>query len=311
MNAVGRTILVLSLLAVACGAPSNSPGFADTTWVGTITTEGDVTTVVNESGSAWGGTAALVEEASIGVDVGAEPYMLAGVASIIAGEDRIYVLETRPPTVRVYDMSGTHIQDIGSEGQGPGEFQGPLMSMVRTPGGNIFVRDDYSSRMSVFSPAGELLDTWSLPGGFRTRQESVATNDGTVYVPQVIGRDPDNARRPRIGMVPYDAHGNPGELLAEPQLDHEPPDFPPIVRPRPGGGTRSTLMPIPFFPRPVTVMSPRGAWVAGVGDSYRFEIRYFDGTLTVVERRIDPVPVSAAEAAERRRRTTARARSRD
>ncbi len=123
-------VSLILLLPLGCSAPPA----ADTptgTWVGTITTEGNVTTVVNESGSVWGGTAMLVEEASIGVDVGDEPYMLAGVASIIAGEDRIYVLETRPPTVRVYDMSGTHIQDIGSEGQGPGEFQGPLMSMVR------------------------------------------------------------------------------------------------------------------------------------------------------------------------------------
>ena len=39
----------------------------DGTWVGTITTEGNVTTVINEAGSVWGGAATLVEEASIGV----------------------------------------------------------------------------------------------------------------------------------------------------------------------------------------------------------------------------------------------------
>ena len=54
-------VLILSLLAAGCGAPDTTPD-ADGTWVGTITTEGNVTTVVNESGSVWGGTARLVED---------------------------------------------------------------------------------------------------------------------------------------------------------------------------------------------------------------------------------------------------------
>ena len=62
-----RGILVTALiLAVAC-SPESPDSSGDGTWVGTITTEGNVTTVVNESGSVWGGTATLVEEASIGV----------------------------------------------------------------------------------------------------------------------------------------------------------------------------------------------------------------------------------------------------
>jgi len=127
--------------------------------------------------------------------------------------------------VRVYDMAGKHLRDIGGPGQGPGEFQGPLMSMVMTPDGKIVVRDDYSARISVFSAAGELVDTWSMPGGFRTIRESVATSDGTVYMPQVVGRDPDT-RRARIAMVPYDAAGNVGEPLEEPELNHEQADSP-------------------------------------------------------------------------------------
>jgi hypothetical protein len=38
--------------------------------------------VINESGSVWGGTARLVEEASIGVEAGNERYMLGNVLSI-------------------------------------------------------------------------------------------------------------------------------------------------------------------------------------------------------------------------------------
>jgi hypothetical protein len=64
-------IVVVCFLA-GCAGRSEETG-ADGTWAGTITTEGDVTTVVNESGSVWGGTATLVEEASIGVDAGDDP----------------------------------------------------------------------------------------------------------------------------------------------------------------------------------------------------------------------------------------------
>jgi hypothetical protein len=83
--------VILSLLAgIACAAPSPAPASgADGPWIGTITAEGDVTTVVNESGSVWGGAATLVEEASIGVDVGAPEYMLAGPASVTADDERI------------------------------------------------------------------------------------------------------------------------------------------------------------------------------------------------------------------------------
>jgi len=43
---------VVGLSLTAC-APEGDAG----TWVGTIATEGNITTVVNESGSVWGGTA--------------------------------------------------------------------------------------------------------------------------------------------------------------------------------------------------------------------------------------------------------------
>ena len=62
-------VSVVALVVAACVPQESSPG-ADGTWVGTITTEGNVTTVINESGSVWGGTARLVEEMSIGVDIG-------------------------------------------------------------------------------------------------------------------------------------------------------------------------------------------------------------------------------------------------
>lgn len=66
---------------------------ADGAWDGTVTTEDNVTTVVNQTGSVWGGTAQLIEEASIGVDAGDEPYLLGDVNGVVAHDGRIYVLD--------------------------------------------------------------------------------------------------------------------------------------------------------------------------------------------------------------------------
>jgi hypothetical protein len=70
---VRRLLLATTVLVAAACAPGTPVADSDGTWVGAITTEGDVTTVINESGSVWGGSALLVEEASIGVDAGEDP----------------------------------------------------------------------------------------------------------------------------------------------------------------------------------------------------------------------------------------------
>lgn len=91
-----RSLIAIGLFALigcASGAPDAST--ADGTWVGTITTEGNVTTVVNESGSVWGGTARLVEELSIGVAAVAPEDMLAAARGMWDSGDRI-LLASRP-----------------------------------------------------------------------------------------------------------------------------------------------------------------------------------------------------------------------
>jgi len=301
-------VSLIGLAAASCGVREDAPD-SDSTWVGTITTEGNVTTVINESGSVWGGTATLVEEASIGVEAGADDYMLGDLASVAATDERIYLLDTQPATVRVYDLAGVHLFDIGSEGQGPGEISRP-MSMVIDAAGRVLVRDAGNHRMTVFSPDGELIDTWQLPGGFSTSAESVPTPDGLVYLPQSVGRDPDT-RRMILGMTPYGPDGTAGEPMPQPRPDFEALTFPPIEQSSAGGGRRITTLSVPFTPRAMVEMSPVGAWVVGVSDRYRFEVRRFDGTTLAVERRMQPVAVSPAEADWRRESTTASARTRD
>ncbi len=131
--------VVVALATFACG-PQQAATATDGTWVGTITTEGNVTTVVNESGSVWGGTATLVEEASIGVEVGEDPYMFGGISGIWATDERIYVVDSGIPAVRVYDHDGTFVRTLGGEGQGPDEYVAPEV-LAADQAGRVLVLD--------------------------------------------------------------------------------------------------------------------------------------------------------------------------
>ena len=100
---VGASAIVFSL--TSCATQEDAAG-GEAIWVGTITTDGNLTTVVNESGSVWSGPASLVEEASIGVESGEDPNMFGFVFGVVASDERIYVLDRQVPALRMYDLDG-------------------------------------------------------------------------------------------------------------------------------------------------------------------------------------------------------------
>lgn len=130
-----KSVMTLALVVVslACASESERPDDSKE-WVRSITREGNVTTVVDESGSVWGGTARLVEDLSIGVETGEDAYVFGAISGVAADESRIYVLDSQVPALRVYDHQGVHVLDIGGEGQGPGEFD-RLVDVFEIDGG--------------------------------------------------------------------------------------------------------------------------------------------------------------------------------
>ena len=294
-NPMKRAIaLVLFLAGVACVAADEAPNPSAAAWVGTITTEGSVTTVVNESGSVWGGTSTLVEELSIGVDAGEEPYMFGTIGGLAATDDRIFVLDRSIPTVRVFDEQGKHLQDIGREGAGPGELESPSDIKIDDDADRLYVRDYILNRITVFDLAGGLIDTWPLDGTFSTIQPMVSGVGGRLYTKKVVERGDGSGER-RMGMVPYAPDGSLGEAIVEPSLPVDAPALPPVV----GTGFRFEG-PVPFSPRYVWTMSPTLAQVAGTSDRYSFELRGPSAT-TIVERWVEPVPLASDEAAWHKR----------
>jgi hypothetical protein len=276
-----RILYALLVLTLACSseAPESNPEGA---WVGTITTDGDVTTVVNESGSVWGGPATLVEEASIGVESGDANYMFARLSAIYATEDEIYVLDNTP-ALRVFDYSGTHLRNIGGVGQGPGEFQRPNW-VGTTPDGRLFVADGGSRRINVYGPSPGMIDSWPMGRQLCCLHPMVVTSEGVVWLESGVINEQRRAYDPA-----YLAHGPDGpadEPFMVPAYDYR----------------RWTLTydgreidAVPYAPEIVHAMTPAGLLLAGSSDTYRFEIISPDGPKTVVERYWDPVTLSDLE----------------
>ena len=278
---VVATVLLLSLLACVARESTSEAGAG--TWVGTITTEGDVTTVANESGSVWGGKATLIEEASIGVDFGADEYMFGRVDSLWATDEEIFVLDRQVPIIRVYNYDGIFVRNIGQGGQGPGEYSRPF-SIGVDAGGRLFVADAGNGRISLYSMDGEYLEGWTVGRVWCCGIPMVVTGEGIPYL-HVIDPDTFTGPEDQYSMQAYGPEGRYGPLLQAPDL--EVPDHSFRL------GDRRPLA--KFAPTVTWVLAADGTVIAGASHEYRFEMRHPDGNMIVVERDYEPLEIDADE----------------
>jgi hypothetical protein len=243
------------IAAAACGGQEDA-GISDGTWVGTITEEGNVTTVVNESGSVWGGTATLVEEASIGVDAGPDEYMFGSISSLFADDERIYVVDGQVPVVRAYGLDGSFIADIGRQGEGPGEYGSPWLLTVH-PSGRLFIYDSPNRRINVYTRAGEPLDTWPLNISRCCAWPifALGPDELWVHIRQRI-EDPNDPRDVRFGIQSLGPEGLQGAVTWIPDLELEQGRSPPLVQ----------FEGRPYAPAVVWNAAPDGAVLYGVPD---------------------------------------------
>ena len=291
MRALGRchvTFLLSVVLVIGCsGKVADRDG-----WVHETHTEGAVTTVRTLNGSVWGGTARLVEEASIGAaDAGdvSDEYLLGSVSGLAVGQDRIYVLDRQVPTIRVYDFEGRYIRDIGREGGGPGEYRQPESLAVHPKDGRLFVRTPQNSRINVYSRDGEVLDHWPIRSGFNTSRPFVMTELGELYTFIITNLGSVDVTEWKGGMMLCVPEGTKGDTIHAPVFDFEPWE----IEGRSENST--TINQVPFSPYMAWVMALDGSIVGGVSDSYSFQIRRPDGTTVMVERVCEPVRVLPEE----------------
>lgn len=83
------------------------------------------------------------------------------IADLELGDDgAVWVLDGLNRTIRVFDQAGNEILAFGRRGRGPGELEQPV-GLLRSPDGNIWVFDRGNGRLTVFSPDGDLLATYT------------------------------------------------------------------------------------------------------------------------------------------------------
>lgn len=293
------------LLPVGCSA-AVAPEATDAAWRGTIATEGERTVVENLGGSVWGEPRRLELDLVIGVEEGADEYMFGWIMGVAVADDRIYVVDHQAPAVRVFDLAGNYLQDLGGSGEGPGEYREPD-SVAIGPDGRIFVREPRRARIHVYGPDGSPEGILPMAGGFFSSTPITVTPEGVVYAPHLFEVDPVSSEW-IIGMVPHAEEG--------PALDHAViptvAGFTPqqlVSRREDGSVQRSDV--VPFSPERVWAMAPSGALVVGTSDNYRFEFRHPDDSVTEIHQYWDPVSVLPDEAEWTRRRVTSWFRRRD
>ena len=303
------TAAAIMLVVVACGGGGDGGAAPRAEWVFETTTEGDVTTVRTIAGSVWGGAARLEEQLSIGIDQGEQPYMFGRISGMASYEDRLYVLDTSVPVVRVYDAQGRHSRDIGSEGDGPGEFRSPDGLLIDDDG-RMYVRDMRQARITIFENDGGFIDTWPLDAGFIIIPAAfVMTVDGTVYSPGRVGPMPTEFRGPgaiQMGMIPRGPADSAAEPIPRPAFDYEPPRF--TREQRTEGNFRVMMMGVPFAADIVWALAPSGALLAGVGNEYSFDITTPGGPVTRVAMDQKPVAIGGRERDWHIEQTSARMR---
>ena len=286
---------LLLVLTVACATPDVTD---DSTWVGTINTEGNVTTVLNESGSVWGGTATLVEEASIGVETGPEEYMFGIVGALHASPERIFVVDMQVPVIRVYDHAGAFLGNLGRSGQGPGEYTNPSL-VTSDASGRVFVLDSRQYRINVYSPSGDPIETWPIPAPRCCAWSMFPAADDTVWAP--VREMDEETRNYRNGVQSIGPSGPQGEITWVPNIDF--------------GAVTYTVdgreLQAPMSGWVVWSPTPSGGAAFQGSDEYRYDVLRPDGSRLVVHRYWEPVPIPAEQREWERRVTVVGRRGRE
>jgi hypothetical protein len=124
-------------------------------WKGTVEEEDGIKVIKNPNEPLYGEiTLDLEEDLSIGNEEN-ENYLFYHARQIEVDEHgNIYVIDTRNYRIQVFDSHGKYRMTIGREGQGPGEFQIPVMIRINENTGIIYVQD-HAYTIEIFDNKGE------------------------------------------------------------------------------------------------------------------------------------------------------------
>lgn len=113
--------------------------------------------IVESSAPAWDGDGwhlSDTPEVVIGRREGDERYLFGSIGGgLVLADGRIAVLDRLAAVIRVYSPEGTHVEDWGRTGEGPGEFTG-AEGLFPYRGDSVLVSGSLARRFHVFDHAG-------------------------------------------------------------------------------------------------------------------------------------------------------------
>lgn len=287
-------LLLLALPLSACDGEGAAEDSGAAEWTVERDTIGD-TIVVRTLGGVGDAPGVLEPEMRIGQLEGAPEYLLGDVNGFdVDRAGNVYLYDRQVPALRKYGPDGTYRATFGREGGGPGEYRASDGGVAVLPDGRVLLRDPGNARINVYSPEGEALDSWRMPGSIWVSSRLLADSAGNVYT---YWRG--------AGMVRLNARGEPVDTLEEPDRGYDAPTVTARYQ-----GSQQTWG-VPFSPREDWTLSPDGSFVGGVNAEYAIDVVRPGQPVLRIGRSIDPVPVSAAERAYQQARVTEAMRNLD
>ena len=277
-------LLCLPFLLPACVRTADDSA----SWIHETDNRDGTPVVRTLGGSTWNDRARLEEIVSIGLAEGPEEYLLGRIVALHATPDRIFLIDQKPLSVRAYDRNGQYLFTLGQPGSGPGEYLGPASLVVGPPDRTIYLRDAALSRISLFDSTGAYRASWSLQIGSASFEPLVMTTSGRLWtVLRIPG--PPGIHGIRHGMVEVTDSGPVGDPLPVPAYGIEPQ----IIEFATSEGLLA--LPLPFSAETVWALSPGGAMISGVSDTYRLRIDTAAGTDLIIERETEAVALLPEE----------------
>jgi hypothetical protein len=245
-------------------------------WKGKVVKEGDVTVIKNPKKPLYKTPVLeLSEDLSLGGADAQGDYAFGDLRDIVVDDTGIiYVLDSENFHIKVFDPAGKLLRTIGRKGQGPGEFEIPLMMSLVKAKGELAVHQ-VTRRMSFFKTDGTFLrhhlfkDIWAGRG--------ICDSTGNIYIMEIRRGESDS----RFVIKKLTEDGTVVATLGD--------------SPAPSGDTFNPFMPVGWFK-----IDGNDNFVYGYPETY--EIQFFGAADARVFKKIvrdyEPVAVTAEERAE-------------
>jgi sugar lactone lactonase YvrE len=130
----------------------------------------------------------ISDDTTLGPETGPEETIVFSPRSIrVDALGNAYILDAEDIIIKIYDMDGNWIRNVGHRGQGPGEYMA-INDFDITEDGNIYILDLPQRRITVITNKGKFVSSFSLRGyGDKMRVDET----GFVYCRGLIRRGID------------------------------------------------------------------------------------------------------------------------